>query len=565
MKKKWLVLVMIFLCGMIFAQTSDGILQILEGITKIGDAQYRNNNEIISIEFSNSVEKIGTMSFRSCNALQSVSIPGTVKVVGDWSFAQNANLIFVDLLDGVETIGECAFYKCPKLQSVTIPSSVKTIGKYFPSDVVVRCEAGSYAESWAKNNGNPCEIIGVEDDFLLFIEEVDTGCGKVINDNAFANCISLKKVFFSPLLEKIGEKAFYNTALEEVIIPQTVTTIGFKAFPRKTRLIVYPGSYAEKWAHENGYEYFTEKKAGVYLDYKTIAELRGIFAENLVKLDDFVDESNSFSQNYSLESPYNPGITSEKYRNAVEAYFNFYRALAGLSFVDLNSSMTQTAQVASLVSAVNGTIAFNPQVPENMNAELFELAKKGITKACLGKSQTIFGAFDLFINNATAVDKVLGNLGNRRLLLNPDLETFGFGSVEHFYTVTAQGESKYGTSSEQQVVCWPPKYMPLELVDNNQVYSIFLGNDYSFADEVSISMIRLRDGKQFSFSSKDGDEKVSIAKTKVGLENCIAWRFFLEDEISEGDEFFITVDGIAYRGEKIYPLEYTVTYFNISK
>ena len=96
MKKKWLVLVIIFLCGMIFAQTSDGILQIPEGITKIGDAQYRNNNEIISIEFSNSVEKIGTMSFRSCNALQSVSIPGTVKVVGDWSFAQNANLIFVD-------------------------------------------------------------------------------------------------------------------------------------------------------------------------------------------------------------------------------------------------------------------------------------------------------------------------------------------------------------------------------------------------------------------------------------------------------------------------------------
>ena len=126
-------------------------------------------------------------------------------------------------------------------------------------------------------------------------------------------------------------------------------------------------------------------------------------------------------------------------------------------------------------------------------------------------------------------------------------------------------EKNYGVSSQQQVVCWPPKYMPLELVEANQVFSVSLGSDYSFTDEVVISMKRLRDGKVFNFSSKDGDDKVTITKTKVGLENCLAWRFFLEDEISEGDEFFITIDGIAYNGEKLYPLEYTVTYFSISK
>lgn len=564
MKNK-LIIAMLLICGVCFAQNIDGILEIPEGITKVGDAQYRNNSEIISIDFPSSVEKIGTMSFRNCSSLQSVSIPGTVKVIGDWAFAQNAQLVFADLLEGVESIGECAFYKCPKLQSVTIPSSVKSIGKYFPSDIVVRCEAGSYAESWAKNNGNPCEIIGVEDDFLLFIEEVDIGCGKTIKNNAFENCISLKKVMFPPLLENIGEKAFYNTALEEVVIPQTVTKIGFKAFPRKTRLIVYPHSYGEKWAHENGYEYKTEKSAGIYLEYSSIEELKQIYKDNCFDSAVFSDNSEAFSQNYFLDAPYNPGITSQNYRKSVETYFNFYRTLAGLSSVSLSSSITQAAQVASLVNAVNGTIAYNPQVPKNMSEELFSLAKKGITKSCLGKAQTIFAAFDLFVANATASDKALGNLGNRRLLLNPALESFGFGAVEHCYTLAAQGEKNYDVSSHQQVVCWPPKYMPLELVEANQVFSVSLGSDYSFTDEVVISMKRLRDGKVFNFSSKDGDDKVTITKTKVGLENCLAWRFFLEDEISEGDEFFITIDGIAYNGEKLYPLEYTVTYFSISK
>ena len=79
---------------------------------------------------------------------------------------------------------------------------------------------------------------------------------EVIGEFAFSGCMNLVEIDLPDKLETIEDCAFlkcYN--LKQIRIPKTVKEIGRNVFPQKTLLIVYKGSYAEKWAIENGYEY----------------------------------------------------------------------------------------------------------------------------------------------------------------------------------------------------------------------------------------------------------------------------------------------------------------------
>ena len=80
---------------------------------------------------------------------------------------------------------------------------------------------------------------------------------RVIKDKAFkgAKDAAMRN---TPLehLEYIGEEAFQSEKYnEEMTIPASCTFIGDNAFNKKVKLKVTPGSYAETWVQENGYEY----------------------------------------------------------------------------------------------------------------------------------------------------------------------------------------------------------------------------------------------------------------------------------------------------------------------
>lgn len=90
-----------------------------------------------------------------------------------------------------------------------------------------------------------------------------------IGNYAFYNTIGGIDVgdkFFSRV-ESIGDSAFkegrFKIGVKDVIdIPSSCTSIGKNAFNEKdTMFKVQPGSYAEEWAQENGYEYDNGTKA----------------------------------------------------------------------------------------------------------------------------------------------------------------------------------------------------------------------------------------------------------------------------------------------------------------
>ena len=118
---------------------------------------YIGNKE--KYEVPSSVNIVDDMAFAFHSELKSVIIPQSVTSIGTYAFAMCQSLTDIVLPEGITSIGEGAFYNCTSLKHVTIPSSVTSIGDgAFTSDngnlsITVYGTAGSYAETWAKNNG----------------------------------------------------------------------------------------------------------------------------------------------------------------------------------------------------------------------------------------------------------------------------------------------------------------------------------------------------------------------------------------------------------------------------
>lgn len=118
---------------------------------------YIGNKE--KYEVPSSVNIVDDMAFAFHPELKSVIIPQSVTSIGTYTFAMCQSLTDIVLPEGITSIGEGAFYNCTSLKHVTIPSSVTSIGNgAFTDDngnlsITVYGTAGSYAETWAKNNG----------------------------------------------------------------------------------------------------------------------------------------------------------------------------------------------------------------------------------------------------------------------------------------------------------------------------------------------------------------------------------------------------------------------------
>ncbi|MBQ6553540.1 MAG: leucine-rich repeat protein [Clostridia bacterium] len=143
-------------------------LKLPESITEIGD-QMVSGLSFEQFEIPDNVERIGEGAFLSCNYLKSITIPSSIKRIESWTFTNFISLEEVNLPEGLESIGDFAFLACASLRRIVIPRSVTSIGMglfYFnvptPTDIVMAVYEGSYAQTYAEENGVPYEIIDEE-------------------------------------------------------------------------------------------------------------------------------------------------------------------------------------------------------------------------------------------------------------------------------------------------------------------------------------------------------------------------------------------------------------------
>ncbi len=107
----------------------DGECVFPEGVTKIPDEAFCDENDIEAVEIPKSVEVIGDSAFFMCRHLKTVKISGPLKKICKEAFCGCRRLVSINIPDTVTRIGTEAFSGCMSLPELVIPDSVRNIGE----------------------------------------------------------------------------------------------------------------------------------------------------------------------------------------------------------------------------------------------------------------------------------------------------------------------------------------------------------------------------------------------------------------------------------------------------
>ena len=147
-----------------------------------------------------------------------VVIPEKTRHIGEGAFQNNKSLTTVKIPDSVYNIYESAFLGCISLENVDFPAYLGYIGPSAFKD----CER---------------------------LTEIDLTSARnyfTLGDSAFEGCNNLRTVKLPDNLTQIENRAFYNTRLESVTIPQKVYYIGEEAFAQNGYLQSLTFSHTDK-------------------------------------------------------------------------------------------------------------------------------------------------------------------------------------------------------------------------------------------------------------------------------------------------------------------------------
>ena len=158
------------------------------------------------------VTSIGKDAFRDNYGLTSVIVPEGVTCIGHHAFAYMDRLEEITLPDSLTTIETQAFFFSDRLKTINIPAALTSID----SGAFCWCDS---LDDIRVDPANP--VFEVRDGVLVNKKENMLVYHPVAND----------KVYTVPDgFEKIGRDAFFHNSMEEIIIPDSVKSIGGSAF-----------------------------------------------------------------------------------------------------------------------------------------------------------------------------------------------------------------------------------------------------------------------------------------------------------------------------------------------
>lgn len=192
-------------------------------VTSIG-TWFANNNTITSFEELNYFTKVTSLvgqAFTSCSALQNVGLQNIVTMAGN-VFNSCTNLQYFD---------------APNLETITGSTSLRYSGiEYINAPKLVSAQSFSFADCANLKSANLQSLKSVPTYCFSAsgIEEITLPICTIINNHAFLQCYSLKKVVL-PLIENIGNNVFQNTpAMEYIELGENCTSIGSYVFWQMT-------------------------------------------------------------------------------------------------------------------------------------------------------------------------------------------------------------------------------------------------------------------------------------------------------------------------------------------
>lgn len=203
-----------------------------EGVENIYSYAFSGAHNIETVTFSNSVKNLSEGLFYDCTKLTSISLPSGVSTIPYSMFENCKKLTKVENISSITVIEGRAFKDCKVLVAAPINSNVVEIGENAfegcaaISEVTIPDAITEIKKATFKDCTNLTTV--------KFNDSITT-----IADSAFYNCRKLGNYVLPETLETIGQYAFASTVSNQslyrdqevvLIIPDSVTEIGFRAF-----------------------------------------------------------------------------------------------------------------------------------------------------------------------------------------------------------------------------------------------------------------------------------------------------------------------------------------------
>jgi len=191
-------------------------------------------------------------------AIQTITLPNTIKSIGSWAFAGDSSLTSINIPESVEYIGEAAF-SMSGLSSAYVPAK---------------------AAEWGMSLYQGCfnmQNVTFEEGITVIPERIFFYCERLksvtipesvhkIDIGAFSACDSLAHINFPSKLDTIAFGAFTEAPLEEVTFPASLKSIQMRAFSNIaaeyiTSLITEPAGVLEEEGITGVYDWESETYA----------------------------------------------------------------------------------------------------------------------------------------------------------------------------------------------------------------------------------------------------------------------------------------------------------------
>lgn len=242
---------------------------IPSGSTVIADGAFKEDYLIQTVTIPNSVTSIGKDAFLSCPHLKAVYINDlkswlNIEFENEYSnpLASGAalyvnNVLIEDLIipNGITTIRNYAFCGYKNLKTLTIPGSVTEIGLGAFSYNNIKEVYISDLKAW----------LNIKFD----IDSYPLARGATL----YVNNVLVEDLIIPEGITTIGDCAFYGcSSLTSVTIPDSVTTIGYRAFDRSSSSLtdIYFKGTKKQWKKINKGKYLQKGEIYIKGKYKSV-------------------------------------------------------------------------------------------------------------------------------------------------------------------------------------------------------------------------------------------------------------------------------------------------------
>ena len=291
----------------VLAFMSDKVVSVSlpAGLKKLR-AHILEGEPVTSIEIPASVDSIGDYAFYGCSQLSSLMLNNNLRFIGDYSFLgtklnpliipvsveqigvgafQNCAITSLTLNEGLTTIGGAAFAD-NNIESVTLPSTLNTIGVgAFGSNKISEIVIPDAVTSLGEQAFSYCPLksitfgggVKVLEPIVFFgsLSDLETLVVREgveeISSAAFESCYKLANLTLPLSLKRIGEHAFYSTAITSLTTSASIAARAFESCEQLTAVTLVGGA---EYIGERAFRYDTKlKEITVTSSLKSIGEI----------------------------------------------------------------------------------------------------------------------------------------------------------------------------------------------------------------------------------------------------------------------------------------------------